>query len=222
MTVGDDVLQVLHGSAAAMTDSELAALLGKRHQYVNQTCRALADEGMITRNGSRGEITNRLSTASPSPAVEVSRPVPGPDAADDWAWEGNMQSSVVSHLAATGWMIVAVADTARRERGIDIIAERAGSRLLIEVKGRPTTTYARGERAGQNEPTLQATHWFAEGISTLIRVGEATGTELALALPDEPRYRNLLIEAGWALDRLDMAIYLVAADGSVQTWNREN
>ena len=49
-----------------------------------------------------------------------------------------------------------------------------GSELLVEVKGWPSTTYAKGERAGQpkpTQPTLQATHWFAEGLTTLIRRG---------------------------------------------------
>lgn len=49
--------------------------------------------------------------------------------------EGNVQSRVATHLAATGWSIIRVADTAQRERGVDIIAERAGQRLLVEVKG---------------------------------------------------------------------------------------
>jgi Holliday junction resolvase-like predicted endonuclease len=224
MTVADDVLQALRGSAAGLADAELAALLGRRHQQINQTCRHLADQGLVVRDGSRGQIINRLPGES-RPAAQLPSAVQMPDQAQDWAWEGNVQGRVVAHLARTGWHVVAVADTARRERGADIIAERDGSRLFVEVKGWPSTTYARGERAGQakpTQPTLQAAHWFAEGLSTLIRRGAAPGTQLALSLPDKPRYRTLLGEAGWALDRLDITVYLVAADGSVQTREREN
>ncbi len=96
---------------------------------------------------------------------------------------------------------------------------------MVEVKGWPSSTYARGERAGQpkpTQPTLQATHWFSEALTSLIRRGAEPGSRLAMGLPDMPRYRMLLGEAGWALDRLDITVYLVAADGAVEIWEREN
>jgi hypothetical protein len=224
MTVADEVLNALRENPVGLTDAELAALLGKRHQHINMTCRSLADSGLIVRDGASGSITNRL-TADP-PADEIRRPVhmPAETADDDWAREGNVQSRLVTHLAGADWRILSVADTARREQGIDIVAERDGARLLVEVKGWPSTTYARGERAGQpkpTQPTLQAAHWFASGLTTLIRRGGSTGVRLALALPDKRRYRGLLGEVGWALERLDITVYLVAADGSVQKWERE-
>jgi hypothetical protein len=225
MTVADHVLQALRNTSAAMSDAELADLLGKGHQHINQTCRALANQGLIVRDSSLGSITNRLTTVAP-PRAGDRLSVPSPAApVDDWAWEGNVQSGVVTQLAATGWRIVAVADTARRQQGADIIAERDGARLLVEVKGWPSTTYARGDRAGQSEPTqptLQATHWFAEGLTTLIRRASDLSVRLALALPDMPRYRTLLAEAGWAIQRLDIIVYLVEADGAVRIWEPEN
>jgi hypothetical protein len=228
MTVANQVLQALRSSSAGMSDAELAGLLGKRHQHINQTCRTLADQGLIVRDTSLGSITNRLATVAPPRISDwPARPPAGP-VDHDWAWEGNVQSSVVTQLAATGWRIVAVADTGRRQQGADIIAERDGTRLLVEVKGWPSTTYARGDRGdrvGQpkpTQPTIQATHWFAEGLTTLIRRGADLGTRLALALPDTPRYRTLLAEAGWATQRLEIIVYLVEADGAVHTWEPEN
>ncbi|MGH3304406.1 MAG: hypothetical protein ACRDOK_22545 [Streptosporangiaceae bacterium] len=226
MTVADQVLQALRGNSAGLTDAELAALLGKRHQHINVTCRRLADNGVIVRDGSPGSITNRLAADPPPPAsAQTKVPPPTEPADDDWAWEGNIQARVVTHLAREGWQIISVADTARRVQGTDIIAERDGTRLLAEVKGWPSTTYARGERAGQlkpTQPTLQATHWFAEGLTTLIRRGVESNSRLVLALPDKPRYLTLLAEAGWALRRLEIVVYLVEPDGSVQPWEREN
>lgn len=223
MTVAADVLEALRDKPAGLNDAELAALLSKRHQAVNQTCRALADRGLINREGSPGSITNRLVAGSARvPAVQIPLPAPPGDLA--WAWEGNVQACVVTYLAGTGWRITSVTDTASRETGTDIIAERDGHRLLVEVKGWPSTTYPCGERAGQpkpTQPTLQAAHWFAEGLTTLIRRGSDPDARLALALPEKPRYRTLLAQAGWALDRLNIAIYLVTEDGSVQTWGRE-
>lgn len=225
MTVADDVLHALCENAVGLTDAELAALLGKRHAHINMTCRNLADRGLIVRDSSSGSISNRL--AADPPASEIRRTVRVPDEPtdDDWAWEGNVQSRVVTHLAGTGWKIVAVADTARREQGMDIVAERDGTRLLVEVKGWPSKTYARGERAGQPKPTQPSTQagiWFAEGLTTLIRRGAGPGVQLALGLPDKQRYRSLLGQANWALRRLEITVYLVSADGSVQMWERED
>lgn len=223
MTAADEVVQALRDSATGMTDAELAALLRKRHQHINRTCRVLADRGLVIRDNSRGQITNRLTAESVPPIRQGPTPVAG--AAEEWAWEGSIQARVVTHLAGTGWNITAVANTALREHGVDIVAERDGQHLLIEVKGWPSTTYAKGERAGQpkpTQPTLQATHWFAEGLTTLIRRGAEPEVRLGLALPDKPRYRNLLGEAGWAMKRLDITVYLATADGAVQEWEQEN
>jgi len=223
MTVADDVLRALGARPAGMTDAELSTMLVKRHQHINTTCRLLADQGLIVRDTSHCGIVNRLRGYS-SPPVRVAHREPL-STSSEWAWEGNVQSRVATYLAATGWSIIRVADTAQRERGVDIIADRDGRRLLVEVKGWPSSTYARGEHAGQPKPTqpgLQATHWFAEGLTTLIRRGTEPGARLALALPGMPRYRTLLAEAGWALDRLDIRVYLVTADGAVETWEQEN
>jgi MarR family len=226
MTVADHVLEALRDNGGGLTDAQLAARLGKRHQQINQACRTLADQGLLVRDSSHGSITNRLATHPTQRAnVQSTAPPPTEPVDKDWAWEGNVQSGVVTQLAATGWRIIAVADTARRQQGADIIAERDGTRLLVEVKGWPSTTYARGDRAGQpkpTQPTLQATHWFAEGLITLIRRGADLSTRLALALPDMPRYRTLLAEAGWAIQRLEIIVYLVEADGAVRIWEPEN
>jgi hypothetical protein len=224
MTMADDVLRAIRARPKGMTDAELAALFRKRHQHINQTCRTLADQGLIIRDHAHGGIINKVSGMAPETHTREPRPLAA-STAEEWTWEGNVQSRIVTHLAKSGWNIIAVANTAQRERGVDIIAERDRQRILVEVKGWPSTTYARGERAGQpkpTQPTLQATHWFAELLTSLIRRGAERGSRLAMALPDMPRYRTLLGEAAWALERLDITVYLVTAEGSVQVWEREN
>jgi hypothetical protein len=222
VTVSDDVLRALRARPAGMSDTELATTLRKNHPHINQVCHRLADQGLITRDGTSGRIVNKIPNDAPL-HIQVQQKALSTEQA--WAWEGNVQSRLTAHLAATGWSIIRVADTAQRERGVDIIAMRDGQRLLVEVKGWPSITYARGERAGQpkpTQPTLQATHWFAEGLTTLIRRATEPGSRLALALPDMPRYRKLLGEAGWALGRLDITVFLVTEQGAVETWKREN
>jgi Holliday junction resolvase-like predicted endonuclease len=225
MTVADDVLRALQARPTGMTDEDLARLLGKNHSHINQVCHRLADQGHIIRDAARGDIVNKMpgdATVPQAPAASQDANVSG---MREWAWEGNVQSRVATYLAADGWSIIRVADTARRERGADIIAQRGGQQLLVEVKGWPSTTYARGERAGQPKPTqpgLQAAHWFGEALTSLIRRGAEHGTCLALGLPDMPRYRALLGDASWALERLDITVYLVPAEGTVEIWKREN
>jgi hypothetical protein len=222
MTVADDILHALRDHVSGMTDSELAVLLGKRHPQINQACRGLASQGLIIRDNSHGHIINGVSEAAPPPSRP---PSAAESSARDWGWEGNVQSQIVTFLAATGWSVIHVADTARREQGVDIVARRDGHRLLVEVKGWPGTTYARGERAGQPKPTppsLQATVWFAEAMMSVIRHGAERGQALAIGLPDMPRHRTLLGDTGWALEQLGITVYLVAVDGTVQQWEREN
>jgi hypothetical protein len=221
MTVADDVLRALSVHTAGMADAEPTTMLRKRHRQINQVCQGLADQGLIIRGHSAGVIVNTFRADALAPVRE---PLPENSSAT-WSGEGNVQIRVATYLAATGWSIVRVADTALRQRGVDIIGQRDGQRLVVEAKGSPATTYARSERAGQpkpTQPTTQAGVWFAEGLTTLIRRGADPGSRPALARPEMRRYRALLAETGWALDRLDTTVYLVTAGGTVAMWDREN
>jgi len=104
--------------------------------------------------------------------------------------EGNVQAQVARFLIAEGWTIVAAANTASRQRGIDLVATNGERQLAVEVKGFPGTVYARGERAGQPKPTapnLPACHWLAEALlAALLLGGSSDRTEIALAFPDVP------------------------------------
>jgi hypothetical protein len=223
MTVADDVLRALRARPAGTTDAELARLLGKNHAQINQACRRLADEGLLVRSGSFGGIINTVT--SDEPLVREPDP-PASTVHEEWAWEGNVQNRVAEYLAVNGWLAIRTANTAAREHGPDITAQRDGRRLLVEVKGWPSRTYATGKRAGQPKPkeqvSAQAAVWFAQGITALIRLGSKHDALLALALPDMPRYQNLLAESRWALERLDITVYLVTALGTVRVWEWEN
>lgn len=97
--------------------------------------------------GSLG-VQQRPTDSSRRPTREPEQ-TSGGDHRSEWFWEGNVQAAVVAHLAAEGWRILRVADTHSREHGVDIQARRRGTRLLVEVKGYPSSTYARGDKAGQ-------------------------------------------------------------------------
>lgn len=143
----------------------------------------------------------------------------GEDASLPWYWEGNIQAQVAKFLISDGWTILSAANTASRQRGIDLVATKGGRRLAVEVKGFPGTVYARGDRAGEPKPTkpnLQARHWLAEALLSALLLGGASGTEIALAFPDVPRYCTLIDKIKYAIDRLQLRVLLVAENGAVR------
>jgi Holliday junction resolvase-like predicted endonuclease len=223
MTIRDDIVRLLRENPEGLSDGELATRLGKLQQQVNQRCRQLAIEGQARRDDSTGTIRNVLVPAArPEPAA----PRIGSSIRDDPRWEGNVQNTIVSHLAAEGWTIVSAADTASQARGIDIVAERDGQRLLIEVKGYPGTTYARGEKAGQPKPTrpsLQAKHWLSDALLKTMRTREKyPDSQTAIGLPDMPRYRTLFAEIAGSLAALEVHVLLVHDDQTVTTWRNDH
>ncbi len=139
---------------------------------------------------------------------------------EDWFWEGSIQGALVEHLLTEGWTIDAAADTASRQRGIDVLASKDDRRLAVEVKGFPSTRYARGKKAGLPKPTapaLQARHWFAGALLTaIVTRSKFEKVELALAFPDVARFRNLIEQARWALEQTGIGIYLIQEGGGVE------
>ena len=136
-----------------------------------------------------------------------------PTVAAEWWWEGNVQAAIARHLTATGWEAVQEADTASQERGIDIVAKRGSRRLAIEVKGYPATVYAAGSRAGQQKPTAptnQARQWFSHALLTALSLRHQPGREVAIGLPDVPRYRSLVGATETSLRLLGIGVILVA------------
>jgi hypothetical protein len=146
------------------------------------------------------------------------------DPAAPWYWEGNVQAAVARFLQNDGWQIERIANTALRERGIDLIATKEGQRLAVEVKGFPGTVYARGPKAGQPKPTpptLQAKHWLGGALLSAILIAESEpDTEVALAFPDMPRYRALLARVATACERLRLRVFLVSEDETVAEFAR--
>lgn len=112
------------------------------------------------------------------------------------------------------------ADTGKEERGVDIHATRLNQAFVIEVKGYPSRGYRDPNRSGETKPTnpsLQAQHWYAHGLLKALRMQSAYPTaQVAIALPDFPRYRSLFGETAPALQRLGVATFFVAATGLVE------
>lgn len=138
----------------------------------------------------------------------------------EWYWEGNVQSTLSDYLIKNGWLIEHAANTANHEHGPDIKAAQNGRKVWVEVKGYPSTTYAQGEKKGQPKPTkpsLQAKHWFEEALHSCIqRRSKNPKVELIIAFPDFKRYCDLIKEAEWAFQKLNINVFLVKEDNSVE------
>lgn len=165
-----------------------------------------------------------------------SRPAPGPGAAatsglgnEEWHTEVEVQATVAGVLGATGWVIRSMADTKRKQPGIDIVAERGLERIGIEVKGYPSTRYADSAKAHLVKPTppaTQARQWFAGAVLAAMRLHHKKVRELdgksvtwrnVIALPDFTTYRALVASTSSSLKALDIEVWWVGEHGSVTT-----
>jgi hypothetical protein len=114
-----------------------------------------------------------------------------------------------------------VADTATRERGIDVLAVRDGRTLAVEVKGFPSRgTYSDPARAAETKPTqpgTQARHWYAQAIlKAMLTLGEFPGYDVAIGPPDVPTYRHLHERTHSSLDRAGIRVLFVSERGAVR------
>jgi hypothetical protein len=140
-------------------------------------------------------------------------------ATDEWFWEGNVVQRVVDFLQSTGWTISAVADTAKRSKGHDIVALMDREVLLVEAKGYPCAYYrdpARAAEQKRTKPSLQSKHWYAQALLKAIQLrSQNPEARVALALPDAPTYRALLAQTMIALEKLRIDVLVVAESGLV-------
>jgi hypothetical protein len=131
------------------------------------------------------------------PSVAATRIHAEAEAPDSRGWprEGCVQALCAEHLREHGWAIQALADTAAKSRGVDILARRDSRRVGAEVKGWPSETYADAHRRAEakaTRPSTQAGHWFSQALCKAIMLLDShPGHDSLMVLPDYPRYRDL-------------------------------
>lgn len=141
-----------------------------------------------------------------------------------WPWEGAVQEVFTDVLLHHGWEIEALADTATKAHGIDVLARKQDRSLGAEVKGYPSTGYEDPARAGETKrssPSGQARNWFAKGVLAALMLREAQPRrESLLVLPDAPRYRALFAATRTALAAADVHVLLLRHDGDLdcESW----
>jgi len=102
-----------------------------------------------------------------------------------------------------------------KTQGIDIIAERAGVRLLVEAKGCTTgTAHDRSLRIQQHR-----TNDSVGAVGKLLYLYDGSSM-LALALPDDRVFRAQIEKAKRGLEKLGAAVFWISRD-QVRIWNGE-
>lgn len=193
-----------------------AAVGVPRSEFISHTARRhLATLGFPL----QGKIESRdgapVATEKAKPGLTVVREVGG----EEWHTEANVQASVVTALAARGYRVLSVANTATKEHGIDVVATRDGATVGVEVKGYPSRNYADPARASERkktQPSTQAGHWFAAAVLAAMRLrGKEPGWNSVVALPDFNRYRDLFTETQGSLSAAGIVVWWVDEEGTV-------
>jgi Holliday junction resolvase-like predicted endonuclease len=170
----------------------------------------------------RGDIRHRDGSTSPVVARSQRSSVVNNETGGDSPWhtEAHIQAAVVIALEASGWRILSQADTATKERGIDVVAARGAQVAGIEVKGFPTRTYADPRRQAETKPTqpsTQAGHWYSQAVLAAMRLRTRNPEYLSIiTLPDFPRYRRLFAETRSSLEAAGIQVWWVQASGTVE------
>jgi hypothetical protein len=119
---------------------------------------------------------------------------------NEWFEEGNVPRRIKKFLQEGSYIITRF-NSDKRSRGPDIVCEKDAQQMVIEVKGYPWDRYAKdiprwGIKKGDPKPTppnLQAKHWFAQALLTLlIEKQKGKWHLLGLGLPKFEIYQGLL------------------------------
>gem|GEM_PF-580258 len=165
----------LLGASSGLTDREITNhLLGASagQQSVNAVARELANRGIVSRRArSDGKTGNYLASAVAPPPIIVSTIVTGTSTMSEDAAKRILQV----WLAGTGWTSKIAWG---RTKGIDIDAQKAGARWIIEVKG-----------CGSRN-AMRVNYFLAILGETLQRMS-APQARYSIALPDMKQYRAL-------------------------------
>lgn len=202
MTFADSLLDALAGASRPLDDDEIAKSMGVVRQQVNQTCRRLAESGLIRREtGPDGKLVNWTTGGIAAAAATALPPRQLPNATPtDRITEDEAKAAVRAHLEAEGFTVTVAWG---RERGVDISARRGSDRWLIEAKG----GVARG---------AQQVNYFLGALGELVQRMADETARYGLALPDDPQYRGLVRRLpGVARRRLALDVFFVrrTADG---------
>lgn len=192
MTLKEQILTALKDGP--MSDRELTdKLLGIRapQQSINQTCRQLADKGIIKRT--EPPIKNILAMTDYTPTKIKKENT-------SLLSEEAVKKILNDYLIGQGWQT----DVAwGGKHGIDIDARRNSERWIIEVKG-----------SGSLNP--MRVNYFISILGETLQRMDSPHARYSIALPDLQQFRNLWSRLpALAKQRTTIDIIFVSEDGSI-------
>lgn len=125
--------------------------------------------------------------------------------------EDDVVDAVTAYLTGRGWVIRQALRSS--ERGDDIIAERAGDRLLVEAKGE-TSARESTARYGKSFSASQVGSHVGKAVLRSLRF-VSDGDRAGVAFPDERLHRREVAKIQKALRLLDVAVFWVGPDSTV-------
>ena len=127
--------------------------------------------------------------------------------------ENDVIDAVVLYLKNRGWCIESVSYT--NQRGSDVLAKKGKKSLAIEAKG---GTSSKNYTARYKEPfnTGQKMDHVANALYKALSVVSCGNHRAGIALPSDTRHKKLIEEVKPALKTLDVVVFLVDSDGTVQ------
>lgn len=138
---------------------------------------------------------------------------------EQWHTEADVQRAFVEALKGRGWTIRSVSNTVKRERGIDVIADRGPQTLGAEVKGYPSLGYADPKRAGEKKkasPRGQAWNWYAKAVLAAMTLRSAEPEWVSvIILPMIPRYLELYATTRGSLDAARIELWWIQPNGEL-------
>jgi len=138
---------------------------------------------------------------------------------NNWFEEGNVAKKVKEFLSKNGYNITKFNED-KRERGHDIEAVKDEKRFIIEVKGFPWDRYVRGPKKGMKKPThpnLQAKHWFAEALLSLIMAKSKDPiVEVGMGLPYNKKNLEFISKVKILKEKINLKYFLVNENGDVK------
>ncbi|MEV6487101.1 hypothetical protein AB0M20_00475 [Actinoplanes sp. NPDC051633] len=194
---------------------ELALRLDRAHFTSHTAIRHLRALGF--------DITGRTA---PSPRTIDTRP-PAPSSGNpdqSWPWEGAVQTAFAQVLHQHDWLVTAMADTATKAPGVDVLAprerpapRRRGEGLAVSRLRGPSPSH----RDQADQPSTQAGHWFSQALFKAIMLLDShPGHESLMVLPDYPRYRDLTQRTRTGRNAAAIHVVLLSTNAtySCDTW----
>ncbi|MBL0319309.1 MAG: hypothetical protein IPP74_08485 [Alphaproteobacteria bacterium] len=130
--------------------------------------------------------------------------------------ENELIDALCVYLKSYDYKIVVARTT--KEKGIDVIAKKGTSRLLIETKG-GTSSFNGSKRYEKTFSPSQISTRVSRGSYTAadLRSNEHQGEDkIALAFPDHPTYLKFIAKIRLVLEELDITVFLIGDDRSVK------